>query len=160
MRALFTTTAGSGHFHPLVPVARALVEAGHEVAVAAPGSFTPTVEASGLRAFPAGRDDAQGVDSELAGLLSTFMELDPEERSAFFFSHIFGGYNARRIVPDLIPLCREWKPDVVVREIAEFGGAIAAEALGIPYAAVQIGHFFDFGRYRDDLSSQLDPVRH
>ncbi len=52
MRALFTTTAGSGHFHPLVPVARVLVEAGHEVAVAAPGSFGPTVEASGFRASP------------------------------------------------------------------------------------------------------------
>ena len=64
MRALFTTTAGSGHFHPLVPLAQALTEAGHEVAFAAPRSFGPTVEASGFRAFPAGRDDADGMDPE------------------------------------------------------------------------------------------------
>ncbi len=160
MRALFTTTAGSGHFHPLVPVARALVESGHEVAVAAPGSFGPTVEASGFRAFPSGRDDAQGVDPEIAGLMGRLMEMDYETGSAFFFSHIFGGYNARRIVPDLIPLCQDWKPDVIIRELAEFGGAIAAEALGIPHAAVQIGHFFDFRPYGNDLSAQLDSVRH
>ncbi|MDP9369960.1 MAG: glycosyltransferase [Chloroflexota bacterium] len=160
MRALFTTTAGSGHFHPLVPVARALVEAGHEVAVAAPGSFGPTVEASGLRAFPAGRDDAQGVDPELAGLMGKLMELDHEERETFMISRIFGGYNTRRMVPDLIPLCREWKPDVVVRELAEFGGAIAAESLGIPHAAVQIGHFVDLPASRTELAAQLDQVRH
>ncbi len=160
MRALFTTTAGSGHFHPLVPVARALVEAGHEVAVAAPSSFGPTVEASGFRAFPAGRDDAKGVDPELAGLMGRLMELDHEAGNAFFISHIFGGYNARRMVPDLIPLCRDWKPDVIVRELAEFGGAIAAEALNISHAVVQIGHFFDFSPYRNELSAQLDPVRH
>lgn len=159
MRALFTTTAGAGHFHPLVPVARALVEAGHEVAVAAPGSFGPTVEASGFRAFPAGRDDAQGVDPELAGLMGKLMELDHEERETFMISQIFGGYNARRMVPDLIPLCKDWKPDVVVRELGEFGGAIAAEALGIPHATVQIGHFVDHPGSRMELAAQLDPVR-
>ena len=159
MRVLFTTTAGSGHFHPLVPVARALVEAGHEVAVAAPGSFTPTVEASGFRAFPVGRDDAQGVDPELAGLLGKLVELDEQEREFFMISKIFGGYNTRRMVPDLIPLCREWKPDVVVRELGEFGGAIAADALGIPHAAVQIGHFVDHPASRTELAAQLDQVR-
>jgi UDP:flavonoid glycosyltransferase YjiC (YdhE family) len=36
MRILFTTTAGLGHFHPLVPLARAAANAGHEVAFACP----------------------------------------------------------------------------------------------------------------------------
>ncbi len=164
MRALFTTTAGSGHFHPLVPVAQALTEAGHEVAFAAPRSFGPTVEASGFRAFPAGRDDAAGMDPELAGLLGHLQQLSTQEGStaegnAFMIAHVFGGYNARRAVPDLLALCRNWTPDVVVRETAEFGGAVAAEAAGIPHAAVQIGHFFDFTAFRDRLSAQLDPVR-
>ena len=54
MRILFTCTAGLGHFHPLVPIARAGMQAGHDVAFATPASFVPTVERSGFRAFPAG----------------------------------------------------------------------------------------------------------
>ncbi len=36
MRVLFSTTAGAGHFGPMVPVAHACLAAGWEVAVAAP----------------------------------------------------------------------------------------------------------------------------
>ena len=36
MRALFATTGGIGHLGPLVPLARACLDAGHEVVVAAP----------------------------------------------------------------------------------------------------------------------------
>ena len=55
-RILFTTLPATGHFHPLVPLARAAVAAGHEVAFATPASFCPTVEAVGFRCFPAGFD--------------------------------------------------------------------------------------------------------
>ena len=57
MRILFTTVQLSGHFHPLVPIARAAVAAGHEVAFACAASFVPTVDRAGFRAFPAGFDD-------------------------------------------------------------------------------------------------------
>jgi UDP:flavonoid glycosyltransferase YjiC (YdhE family) len=57
MRVLFTTLPFSGHFHPLVPVARAVREAGHDVAFACPASFATKVEAAGFRAFQAGFDD-------------------------------------------------------------------------------------------------------
>ena len=38
MRVLFSTMAASGHFHPLVPLARALQDAGHGVAFACAAS--------------------------------------------------------------------------------------------------------------------------
>src|SRR5579871_2206809 len=56
MRVLFTTRPEYGHFHPLVPLARALAQAEHEVAFACPASFIPVVAASGFDAFPAGFD--------------------------------------------------------------------------------------------------------
>ena len=34
MRVLFTTQPGAGHFHPLVPLAQALRDVGHDVAFA------------------------------------------------------------------------------------------------------------------------------
>ena len=49
MRILFTCSAALGHLHPLVPIARAAAQAGHDVAFATPGSFAPMVERSGFR---------------------------------------------------------------------------------------------------------------
>jgi UDP:flavonoid glycosyltransferase YjiC (YdhE family) len=49
MRVLVSSTAGAGHFSPLVPMARACLAAGHDVLVAAPESFRHTVTSAGLR---------------------------------------------------------------------------------------------------------------
>ena len=38
---LLSTTAGAGHFGPMTAIARACVEAGHEVRVAAPDKAAP-----------------------------------------------------------------------------------------------------------------------
>jgi UDP:flavonoid glycosyltransferase YjiC (YdhE family) len=56
MRVLFTLFPGTGHVHPLVPFARALQTAGHDVAFASAAGIAPLVEASQLRFFPAGID--------------------------------------------------------------------------------------------------------
>ena len=56
MRALFTTLPAYGAFQPLVPVARALQDAGQEVAFAASATFCRVVEAAGFRCLPAGID--------------------------------------------------------------------------------------------------------
>ncbi len=56
MRALLTVQPSVGHLHPLVPVARALSGAGHEVAVCSAPSFRPEVEAFGLTHIDAGLD--------------------------------------------------------------------------------------------------------
>ena len=54
MRFLFTTIPGSGHFHPLVPTARALQNRGHDVAFAASPSFAPAIKTAGFAAHSAG----------------------------------------------------------------------------------------------------------
>jgi hypothetical protein len=56
VRALLTVHPSVGHLHPLVPVARALAGAGHEVAVASAPAFRGDVEAFGLRHIGAGLD--------------------------------------------------------------------------------------------------------
>jgi UDP:flavonoid glycosyltransferase YjiC (YdhE family) len=53
MRVLFATTAGAGHFGPLIPFARAALSVGHEVAVAAPGAFESAVRGAGSLPAPA-----------------------------------------------------------------------------------------------------------
>ena len=66
MRVLFTTLPGAGPFHPLVPLAQTLQAAGHEVAFACSRSYCPTVEATGLRCFPAGFLPAQMISDLLS----------------------------------------------------------------------------------------------
>lgn len=56
MRVLFTSTPNYGHLYPLVPFARALADAGHEIAFAMRASFAPALADLGFRHFPAGLD--------------------------------------------------------------------------------------------------------
>jgi UDP:flavonoid glycosyltransferase YjiC (YdhE family) len=157
MRVLFTTTAGCGHFYPLVPLAQALEASGHDVAFACARSFCPEVEAMGFRAFPAGRDDDDPEVQRVKGRLHQ-MPGGPEA-NAIFIVHVLFGVKTRLMVPDTIRLCHTWRSDVVVRENAECGGAIAAERLGLPHAAVQIGYRYDVGPLRRPIGEQLDRVR-
>ena len=117
MRALFTTLPGSGHLHPLIPLATALRERGHEVAFATAPRFRAMVEASGFRAYEAGRD-----------WLSWEVAPRPDALSSLRRFVAVGGDMAG----DLVAVAAGFRPDVLVREQAELGGWIAAEALGVP----------------------------
>jgi UDP:flavonoid glycosyltransferase YjiC (YdhE family) len=134
MRILFTTRPASGHFHPLVPLARAAVRVGHEVAFAAPASFCPVVERVGFGAFPAGFERSSVPLDELFPRMRTLAGVE--------FTRYVNGYirirsEAARMVPDLLALAESWRPDLIVRESAEYGGCVAAEVLEIPHASVR-----------------------
>ena len=45
------------------------------------------------------------------------------------------------MIPDLLAIARQWKPDLIVREGMEYGGCVAAECLGIPHASVAINTY-------------------
>lgn len=133
MRILFTTVQLSGHFHPLVPIARAAVAAGHEVAFACAASFVPTVERAGFRAFPAGFDDR---GRSLPELFPGYLKMMATVRFRSW-QNIFIGVYAVAMTPDLLTIAREWHPDLIVRETHEYGGCVAAEVLGIPHASIR-----------------------
>ena len=56
MRVLFSCIAAYGHFHPLVPLARAFADEGHDVAFATSASFADRVHRAGFDLLPAGID--------------------------------------------------------------------------------------------------------
>ena len=39
---------------------------------------------------------------------------------------------------DVVALSDRWRPDLIVRETTEYGGSLAAEILGLPWAALQV----------------------
>ena len=133
MRILFTFIGGSGHLHPLVPVARAAVAAGHDVAVAGGGTMVPKIEAAGFTAFATSRPRPEsfvGADDKIEPI-----DLAREDETMRVG---FAGTGARRhaaVLPDII---REWRPDILVRDEVDFGTAIVAELLGIPCVNVLV----------------------
>lgn len=162
MRILFTTLAGSGHFHPLVPLAQALERAGHVVTFATAPSLHPNVEASGFRAFPAGfdrpRDAANERFQQLQGQLEA-LPTDGPARTLFRIRNLFAGLYAEQMIPDLLAIASDWHPDVIVREVGEFGGYIAAEALGIPHASVRSNTMLSTHSQRHLVSEQMARLR-
>lgn len=131
MRILFTFLGGSGHFHPLVPVARAAVAAGHTVAFAGSGGMVPTVESAGFTAFAT--SESRGEPPQRRPLLAP-----DEEREERDLREHFARHGAAVQAAALFHLVGEWKPDVVVRDEADFGAAIATDRAGIPCATVLV----------------------
>ena len=135
VKVLFSTTAGSGHFGPLIPFANACRDAGHQVRVAAPASFAPAVLAAGLDHAPFA-DVAPEIMGPIFGRLPT---LSFEEANATVLTEIFCRLDAQAALPGLTEVITTWQPDVVVREPAEFASLVAAERAGIPQVQVDIG---------------------
>jgi len=50
----------------------------------------------------------------------------------------FAGKTARERTERLVKIARSWRPDLIVRDEVDFAGAIVAEVLGLPHAAVVV----------------------
>lgn len=136
MRLLFTTQPMSSHWHPLVPLAQALEWAGHEVAFASTPRFCPTMEAKGFRTFPVGADETEEVVQQIEEQVSNSTEQPP---SFAVLKYWFAGIRADRMLPDMLDVISDWHPDVLVREHTELAACVAAERVGIPHVAFQVG---------------------
>jgi len=161
MRVLLTTQPAVGHFHPMVPLARALTAAGHEVRVAASASFLPTVEASGLRGVPAGRDwleqDALKVFPDVLAEMSR--RGGGMDAQIWAEIHGFVDMTAPQMMEDVLTLSGSWRPDLIVRDPVEFGGPLAAEDLGIPHAVAGFVMPQPKEAWRERLAPALDTIR-
>ena len=135
MRVLFSTTAGAGHFGPLVAVARACEAAGHEVAVAAPRTFHETVEGGNFThlPFPDVPADVMRDVFDRVALLSR------EDANRVVVAEVFGRLDAQAALPGLIDIIARWQPNIVVREPCEFASLVAADSAGIAQVQVAIG---------------------
>ena len=132
MRVLFATQVGTGHWRPLAPLARALQVAGHEVAFAATPFLCGELDAYGFQSFPAGTDDWLNPSPAPRGVPPPApAQADAVLRDVFL-------PDAERRLPEVLAVARAWRPDLIVREHTEYAGALAAESLGLPHAAVQI----------------------
>jgi UDP:flavonoid glycosyltransferase YjiC (YdhE family) len=137
LRVLVSIRPFYGHLHPLVPLARALTEAGHGVAFATERSFCPVVERCGFRAFPAGLDPFAPVE----------------------VGYEFSAPVTRQKAQDVLDIAGAWPIDLILRDPTDFGAVVAADALEVPQATVGFAPFGPTWWWKEVLGSSLDVVR-
>ncbi|BEP15262.1 glycosyltransferase [Acidothermaceae bacterium B102] len=138
MRVLFSSTFGYGHTLPMVPLAKAFRDAGHEVRWATHGAAQGLVAAAGFPVVPAGLqgDELQTV---LARLRAAGGQLPPQERAGFMYPHQFGEALTPAMVDDLLPAAQAFRPDLMVHEQAELGAPLVGAVLGVPVVTHAFG---------------------
>ena len=156
MRVLFTCIPAIGHLHPLVPIARALADASHEVAFATHDSLAPLVERAGFKHVTAGI----GVTSPEAGaVLAEMMALPRREQPIFAARRLFVEVLATPMASDLLGVLERWPADLAVRDSTEIAGCIVAERLGLPHAAVSVVAVGVYQRVRDAVTAPANALR-
>lgn len=134
MRVLLSSTRGTGHLQPLLPYARALVARGHEVVVAAPAEVSGPLREAGLAHAPF---DHPG-DEVLGPIWARFRGASQDETMAIAIGELFAGVNARAALPKLQETISAFRPDVMLRDSAEFAALVAAAAAGVRCARVAV----------------------
>lgn len=159
LRFLFTTIPGYGHWHPLVPLARALRQAGHAVAFAGRSFLEPRLNAAGFSFFPIGSDRDKDAEylafaTERAQMASGLaMEL-------FIYSNLFCGITPRLNLPGLVEVVHTYKPNMLIREGGEYSAVLAAELAGIPHATVAFTTALKgMPVFERHAAARLDPIR-
>ncbi|MDQ1426211.1 MAG: hypothetical protein QOD72_3709 [Acidimicrobiaceae bacterium] len=149
MRVLFSFVGGMGHGDPLLPIAAASEAAGHTVAFVCRPSSAPSVESAGFTVFPTG---VSGRDTR-SPLVAPDAALEEQVLLDWHADRV-----ARQRATAVFELIETWRPDVIVRDEADFGCAVAAERLGVSCATVLVIASGSFLR-PELLADRLDVLR-
>lgn len=137
MRILISSWPAYGHLYPILPIARAAQHAGHEVVLATGPDLASHLEQRGFVTWPVGSSQAESV-AALSAIHPNLETMPPEDRVRLTVSDLFIPGAAKRAT-ELVPRAMEWGPDVVIHEVIELAGAIAATRSGAHHAVHGLG---------------------
>ena len=146
---LFSSLHGHGHLYPMLPLAVAAREAGHQVTVATGEGFHPVLSELGLDVVAAG----VGIHDAFRSMPATEhgRENLSGEELYLVAAKVFGQALPRSFVGDLMPLIGSLRPALVVHESGNPGAGLAARAAGVP------GVCHGFGRVAVGLQEHIGP---
>ncbi len=156
MRVLCTCVPGEGHFNPMLPLARALADAGHQVAFATAEAISGRVVKAGFEFLPAGISLPEQLE-QAGRRFPTEAALVGAERFENFVPRMLAEVAAPPRIDDLMPIMEEWRPDVVVHDETELGGPVAAARFGLPHADQSVGILRPLSMFRR-AREQLEPL--
>ncbi|HEY6318851.1 MAG TPA: glycosyltransferase [Acidimicrobiia bacterium] len=125
---------GAGHLHPLVPVLDAARRRGAEVVVAGPPALRDLVADAGFPFEPGG----EPPEAEIAPIRERLPAVAAPDAARLGNRELFGRLATTAMLPAMSALCATWRPDLILREPAEYASAIVACRRGVPMAQVAI----------------------
>jgi UDP:flavonoid glycosyltransferase YjiC (YdhE family) len=143
---LVTTCAEYGHLHPVVPLAAAARHRGDEVRIATGRDLAAWVRSCGFEFEAAGLSQREA--------LAPRQSFPPGERIARNFTTV-------RVPPmlrDLLRLCEEWRPDLIVHDEGESTAPLLAALLGIPCVTHSFASPARPRAEREVVRSFLEPI--
>ena len=139
MRILFTAVPAAGHVNPLLPLARAALAAGHQVALLTGGEMIGKVDAEIpiLKAGPS----IETILAEAGRRLGTTRDIrapsqESDRVAQALETEVFAGARVDLAAPEALELAGRWQPDLIICENADMVGPLVAAATGVPWARV------------------------
>lgn len=137
-RVLFSSVGAVGHVYPMLPLAQAVVRAGHDVLWACSSDLCPAIERTGVPTVAAGLTTAER-QARLAERSGELAPLSPDERALALAPLLFGELVAPKILEDLRAAAQAWRPDLLIHDSMEFAAPIVAAGLGVPNVVHSFG---------------------
>jgi UDP:flavonoid glycosyltransferase YjiC (YdhE family) len=133
MRILFASIGAHGHVHPVIPLALAARDLGHDVSFATAPQFHPVLQAAGLKTIAAGGTIDDAFRTVIAGL-----DGPPVDQAAIAVE-VFSRVLTVDVVKDLSPVLESGDFDLVIYGVGNRGAGIAADLAGVPAAIMSTG---------------------
>ena len=153
MRILFTSTAGLGHVHPLLPFVRAAQARGHEARLAITVEAQPAATGFGVQLVPTAAPSPADAGAFWGALDHQ------DDQDSYVIGRWFGGLVTRAALPAIHAEVEEWRPELVISEAAEVAGALCAEAAGIPHVTVGVTALASVGYTSQTLIDEVNQGR-
>lgn len=138
MRVLFASTAHQGHLRPMLPLARALRDRGHDVAWVSGPEARGSVEGMGLRFFLAG-DTTVAYAAALAAQWPERSRLTAQQASETHFGRLFGGIVAPAMQAGMGAAVDQWRPELVVNGAAALAAPLVCRQRGVRHVTHGFG---------------------
>ncbi|MFE7394469.1 glycosyltransferase [Streptomyces sp. NPDC057582] len=133
-RVLLFNNPLTGHFLPMLPLARALRQQGHAVAFATAAGMAASVEAEGFELVPAG-PTTDAVIAEVARRTGSDILAG---RTPELVAEFFAGARVDLTLDEALAGAGDWAPDLVVSEHLDFVGPLVAAVRKLPSAVMAI----------------------
>jgi UDP:flavonoid glycosyltransferase YjiC (YdhE family) len=160
VKIVFASLPAYGHLYPMLPLAVACAEAGHDVTVATGAPFLDALPVPTVRGI---------ADVALHDVEQETRRNHPTLHGLDFVTYLFAETTVRHVEPTLRALFERERPDVVVHEVLDLGAALAAGGLGIRAVAFGLGLWnpmlaglyemvgVDLGLYLDTMPASMQP---
>lgn len=157
MRVMMGSQVATGHLYPLMPLATALRDAGHEVIFAVGGEPVSLLTELGYPTYTGGESIGWAVPQILARSpeLSTSM---PRAEAWRLDAELFADVLPRAGVTPMRTLLTERQPDLVIFESTFLAGSLAAAELGIPAVCFSLWGTGHWHLHESELRDRVDQI--